>query len=485
VVTPVVVAALLGLGPRGAAADPPGVAPRFAAKGWLGIVQAGAPSVGTDVDSNQSTVDSSQAHVTIPAGAIVQWAGLHWAGDQAARADGSPPRCAGAPADAAPATPPPAPQLTNVVRLSIGDGPYESVTAADASPILTPAGAAAFQAYADVTAGLRRYGGRSAVTDVSVTVADVQVATGPGCVGGWSLMIVYGYPNGPDKTFAPAYESLAVYDPIFPTGASATLTGLVTPAAGQVSAAVGIALLGGGPPVTPTLSGNPVGTSSGTGYQQSIAPLPPAALAAGATSAPFTVAADGDAFAAMVVAIGVTLPVRMSLPVTAVFSPTTVAVGSVARFTVTVRDDADVPASGVTITAALPDSVDLVDHNSAYEESTGVWTVGTLAAHGTATLTLNVRVNAAGSFTTSARVTSSAVDQAPPAPTVSATIVAEIVTGPTTAPAIETTQPTAADQTGSGASGLWDLPPGVLVGLGVFGLGLLLLLVIMVRQRPE
>src|SRR5262245_18593212 len=123
-------ASAVGLGPRATAAalgpharamDPAGLTARYAGRGWLGIAQADASSVGSDVDSDQSTVNSSQATLTLPAGATVVWAGLHWGGDQATRTDGSPPRCAGA---SDPATPPTAPDQTATVAVSVNNSPY-------------------------------------------------------------------------------------------------------------------------------------------------------------------------------------------------------------------------------------------------------------------------------------------------------------------------------------------------------------------------
>src|SRR5262249_7440757 len=90
--------------------------PRFSGGGWLGLIQAAAPILAcpdgsarcaapalTDVDSDQSTVDSSRAALTIPPGAVVSWAGLVWAADGAT---GDPAHCAGARDGSQPPTPP-------------------------------------------------------------------------------------------------------------------------------------------------------------------------------------------------------------------------------------------------------------------------------------------------------------------------------------------------------------------------------------------
>jgi hypothetical protein len=465
-------------------ADPSALVPRYSGKGWLGIIQAAAASTGSDVDSDPSTVNSSTATLTIPPGSLVQWAGLHWAGDQATRADGSPPRCAAAPDGAPPATPPGAPDQTADVRMSINDSPYATVTATDLSQVSSPGGAPGFQAYADLTAAIRPYGGRATASPLQLTVANVQVASGPGCAGGWDLMVVYAYPNGPDPTYAPVYQSVAVYDPALTQSGNAVLGGLVTPGAAPVTAGVTAALLTAGAPVSATLNGRPVATTNGgtAGYQVSSTPLPDGVLALNASTAGYVLSGGGDSFAAAVLAVGVGLPIAVSLKVTAAFSPTTVAVGTAAQLTLTVRNDADVSDTGVAVTADLPPDVTLTTDNPAYSAASGTWSVGTIAAHATATLTMIVRVNAAGSFSTSAQVTASAVSlsTSPPPTPATATIMAENVAVAPSGNVNGVNEPATLGRPGASS---FQLAPGVLIGIGLFGLGLVLLLAIVVRRR--
>jgi hypothetical protein len=464
---------------RAAAAvlDPPAAAPIFATRGWTGIAHASGTSIGSDVDSDQSTVNSSRDTLTIPPGATIAWAGLHWGGDQARRADGSPAHCAASPD---PATPPAKPDATTTVQMSIADSPYQTVTAEGIGRVTTSSGASAYQAYANITNALRPFGGKAAPTPIPITVANVQVATGPGCVGGWSVVLVYQYAGGPDKSYAPAYESVAVYDPILLGGDSRTLTGIVTPASGNVPAGLTATLLTGGPPVGLTLNAAPVAAGAPGGYTGATAPL---TLAVGSQSATYGIAGAPDSFEAAVFAVAAAFPATVSLPVTATFEPAQVTVGSVAQLTLTVRNDSDLADPGVTVTAKLPDAITVVQAGPAYNATTGLWTVGTVEAHTTARLNVTVRVNKAGTFTSTAQVSASALQQTSAAPPSPATILAETLAPPPTTPS--TTDSTAPASVGAAPvdTGL-DLPPaGILVGLGVFGLGLVMFLAILVRRR--
>jgi uncharacterized repeat protein (TIGR01451 family) len=428
-----------------------------------------------------STVDA----LTIPPGAFVQWAGLHWGGDLALWADRTSPRCTAAAVGTSPATPPNTEQL-GAVGLSINNSPLQTVSASVVNAVMTPAGAPGYQAYADVTATIDPYGGRTTASTVSVRVSGLQVATGPGCAGGWNVLVVYGYPGGPSPTYAPIYQSVAVYDPVITVGATTTLTGLTTPQVGPVGSGVTTSLLTAGAPVSVALNGRPVAVSNasgGNGYQPSATPLPNGSLVVGASTATLTATGTGDSFAAAVLAVGIGQPVTVSLPVTAAFAPTTVAVGAVAQLTLTVKNNSDLPDPGVAVTAPLPGGVTLVADNSEYDAGSGVWSVGTLAPHTAASLILSVRPTSSGSFSSSARVTASAFGVSHTAP-VTATIVAETVTLPPSDDSdTSPQQPAASGQPGSDFIGL--PPGGVIFGVGVFGLGLVLLLVLMVRRRPS
>jgi uncharacterized repeat protein (TIGR01451 family) len=70
--------------------------------------------------------------------------------------------------------------------------------------------------------------------------------------------------------------------------------------------------------------------------------------------------------------------------------------GQNATFEIVVRNDGPSAATGVTVSDRLPTGLVYVsdDGNGAYDDATGIWTVGTLAVDGTATLHLVARVDA-------------------------------------------------------------------------------------------
>lgn len=81
-------------------------------------------------------------------------------------------------------------------------------------------------------------------------------------------------------------------------------------------------------------------------------------------------------------------------------------------FTVTVADHGPAAATGVTVTDLLPSGLVLVRATPSaggYDRTTGVWTVGSLAAGAQATLTLTARAIRVGPVTNTATLT--AVDQ--------------------------------------------------------------------------
>ena len=83
------------------------------------------------------TVNSSSATVTIPAGATVLWAGLYWGADTNAGTNG-----AAAPNAAAKGT----------VRLKVGSGAYQALTANAADVLTSTSQATRYRAFKDVTA---------------------------------------------------------------------------------------------------------------------------------------------------------------------------------------------------------------------------------------------------------------------------------------------------------------------------------------------
>jgi uncharacterized repeat protein (TIGR01451 family) len=102
----------------------------------------------------------------------------------------------------------------------------------------------------------------------------------------------------------------------------------------------------------------------------------------------------------------------IDLEVTKTVDPLAVEVGSPATFTITVVNQGPDPATGVELTDVLPGELTLIGSATAkgtFDETSLSWTVGDLAVGESATLTMTVTVDEAGSFTNAVEVT--AADQ--------------------------------------------------------------------------
>jgi len=89
---------------------------------------------------------------------------------------------------------------------------------------------------------------------------------------------------------------------------------------------------------------------------------------------------------------------------------TTPTVGDNVTFTLTLHNDGPSDATGVQVTDTLPTGYTFVSANASpgsYDDNTGVWDVGTVAANGDATLTITATVNASGNYKNTAEVTAS------------------------------------------------------------------------------
>src|SRR5690606_6336984 len=78
-------------------------------------------------------------------------------------------------------------------------------------------------------------------------------------------------------------------------------------------------------------------------------------------------------------------------------------------YVITIQNSGPSAGTGIVVTDSLPANVILMDSTpsqGAFDAATGVWTVGTLAAAGEATLTLTARVNAIGTGVNTAEITS-------------------------------------------------------------------------------
>ena len=165
-----------------------------------------------DVDGDAATFDSSRAHLTVPAGGEVLFAGLYWGAD----------RSAGTRGKAAPQ-----PGAAGVVRLQApGDAGYRTVNAAQLDLI-----GDRYQGFADVTDVVRGAGSGD------YAAADVQAGTGEDRYAGWSLVVAYRDPAAPVR-------NLSVFDGFDTVSSSrpqvdVPVSGFRTPKVGAVRTDVG------------------------------------------------------------------------------------------------------------------------------------------------------------------------------------------------------------------------------------------------------
>ncbi|GAA3533466.1 hypothetical protein GCM10022222_16020 [Amycolatopsis ultiminotia] len=140
----------------------------------------------SDVDSDPTTFDSSTSQVTVPPGAKIAFARLSWGGSVA-------PGCAQPPGEPA----------KQAVRFSVGGA---------ASTTVPPASYAEddefYSAYADVTS---KFAGVATGKPVDLGAANIWTKVGRGCSGGWSVALVYAYPQR-DPQYAPEKRAVYVYD---------------------------------------------------------------------------------------------------------------------------------------------------------------------------------------------------------------------------------------------------------------------------------
>jgi len=162
-----------------------------------------------DVDDADATFNSTSAELTIPAGATVRYAQLHWGGHTGTFVGFSGVNCARPVLLQGQPPPPPA--------AATPSGQQVTLSVDGAAPAAVPLVPQHFQAteglleatqiytnWADVTA---RFDAVPTGERVEVSVGNVWAPSGPGCAGGWSLVVVFGYdePTG-------EYQSLRVVD---------------------------------------------------------------------------------------------------------------------------------------------------------------------------------------------------------------------------------------------------------------------------------
>ncbi|HZE39703.1 MAG TPA: hypothetical protein VE172_12920 [Stackebrandtia sp.] len=370
--------------------------------------------------ANLGGFNSSSGTVNVPSGATVDYARLHWGGNSGTygypsgstrqRCDSSA-EVADTPSGSAKSTP---------VRVKVDGGATETV-----SPEV-------FNESAESVNGPHYYGAEADVTSLfdsvgsgekSVAVGDVWAPTGLGCVGGWSLTIVYKYTNPDPGT--QQMQNFYIYSGLVVQRSADSPTDIdidgfyaaddadshasVTAYEGDRSTTGDKFLVNGNNITGPT-------TGSSTNFFNSSSDgaatpnnannlnidakdfeLPPGTIPAGSTSAKLTLQTSGDTYVAQQVAFAVPVP---DMEVTKTSQPKTVYAGDTVTYTVKAKNvsNLDYPNAKVS-----DDMTDVLDDGKItdYSASTGTvdfnspnmkWT-GDVPAGQTETITYKVKVN--------------------------------------------------------------------------------------------
>ncbi|EOD70016.1 DUF7507 domain-containing protein [Amycolatopsis vancoresmycina] len=299
-----------------------------------------------DVDADPGTFDSARSSVSIPPGAHIAFARLNWAGSTACGSSAVPP--AGTPAK-------------QDVRLTVG-----SAKPADVAPAGYAEDAGYYSAHADVTG---RFAAAAGTLDV--TVGNVWAPQGFDCVGGWSIVLVYAYPErNPD--FAPEKRKVVVYDGHVrqPAGAPPSETTITGFRAAAADAHLGVTaydgdwgtsgdqfLIDGTPAAEPATGGtsnffvsnadNAAAPAAKNNFSVDAKAFNVDSIPAGATSTKLAFVTSGDAFLAQNLAFSVPVPeVRIAIRAT---QPRAHA-GEPVTFAVVVTNPGRVPAADVRVT---------------------------------------------------------------------------------------------------------------------------------------
>jgi uncharacterized repeat protein (TIGR01451 family) len=301
-----------------------------------------------DVDNDPATFNSSTAQPELPRGAKVEFARLNWAGNTGVFADSTIKMCQSRESELPAVLPAGTPNQP--VRLTVGSttkevAPQSYVT--DAPGNYRGSGQY-YSAFADVTDAFK-------TASSPVTVANVWAPKGFGCMGGWSLVLVYSEP-GAKKRQVFVYDGHVRQNPGEPT----------TLKAGGFRAATGEAHIGltayegdwgiGGDQF---LVGNAsqgdnffVSQASGNPNNFSVdartvtAPIP-----VGSTGVNLGFATSGDSYLVQNVVLSIAVP---ELQVAMTVDKPAVHPGDQVTFTITVTNSGAVPVKDVTITNAGP-----------------------------------------------------------------------------------------------------------------------------------
>jgi len=167
---------------------------------------------------------ASSAELTVPPGARVRYAQLNWGGHTGSFLGSSGVNCV-QPIDT-PSEAPPGGPAEQDVRLSVAGGPAAIVPRTPEHFRLTSGLVEPSQLYTDWADVTDRFADAPDGTPFPVEVRDVWAPAGPGCAGGWSLVVVYDF-GAPTPEY-PTPRLVDVYSGTLPQG-GALVPGLLEP----------------------------------------------------------------------------------------------------------------------------------------------------------------------------------------------------------------------------------------------------------------
>ncbi|XIG76400.1 hypothetical protein C1N81_25950 [Streptomyces sp. SGAir0957] len=335
--------------------------------------------------------NSSTGKVTVPPGATVAYARLFWGGNDGTYKLGRNQirRCD----TAGPATSPAGNPLTQRPVVRVDGGAETRVAVRDA--VRTPAavgGPHYYTAESDVTS---LFTGAATGTEIPVAVGDVWAPTGKGCVGGWSLTVVYKY-DSPNAEHAPTRRNVYVYgghvvqqskdpdttitiDDFYRAGGGDVRAG-VTAYEGDANVAGDQFLVNGRQIADPDGGGRAnffdsraegaldPGDRNNFSIDAKEAVIPSAALPPGATSAELTFRTKGDTYVPSALAFSVPVP---DLEVKKTAAPQKVSPGGKVTYTITAKNIGEVDYPGAKLSDDLTDVLDDASYDGDAKASLG------------------------------------------------------------------------------------------------------------------
>ncbi|NGN64128.1 DUF11 domain-containing protein [Streptomyces sp. A7024] len=366
-----------------------------------------------------ATFNSSSGQYEIPPGSKIVHAQLMWGGNDGTYGSNNRVLCDIGSGNTAKHPSAPGPQGAAPI-LRVDGGPEEKVSIDDFTQ--------------DSGNGPHYYSARSDVTSLfqnapdgtpfRVDVGDVWAPEGQGCVGGWSLTLVYAFDEA-NADYAPQRRAVDLYYGHVKQGSRDTPTTVEICdfyKSGSEPPRASTSILEGDRGVKGDqfrVNGTAVRNARGEidnffdstvdhaldpdydnalGMDAKEFELPEGAIKPGDTCADLTFSTRGDTYVPFQVALSVPVP---DLKYTKSAEPTTVRPGDTVTYTVEVQNVSDVDYPNAQFSDDLSDNLDQAEYNDDADASTGTATYeeprvrwkGDLKAHETATITYSVTVN--------------------------------------------------------------------------------------------